>query len=94
MGANSEVQERLQGEDIVKAIKAQRLQRYAHIRMEEEKAVKKLAEETRTLEEQEEDRKAMGGMGIEGIHNWRGKIHRNGNHGRELQGGKTSEKLE
>ena len=57
----------------MKAIKAQRLQRYAHIRMEEEKAVKKLAEETRTLEEQEEDRKAMGGMGIEGIHNWRGE---------------------
>ena len=40
---NSEVQESLQGEHIVKAVKTQRLQRYGYIkRMEEEKAVKKV----------------------------------------------------
>ena len=37
----SDVQERVQGEDIVKAIKTQRLRWYYHIRMVQEKVVKK-----------------------------------------------------
>ena len=42
---NSEVQERLQGEDIVKAVKTQMLRWYGHIkRMGEEKVVKKVIE--------------------------------------------------
>ena len=39
----SEIQERLQGEDVVKAIKTQRLHWYGHIRrMRKEKVVKKV----------------------------------------------------
>ena len=55
---NSVIQERLQGENIVKSIKTQRLQWYGHIRkMGEEKVVKS---ENQTLKEQEVDSKADG----------------------------------
>ena len=57
----SDVQERLQGEHIVKAINTQRLRWYDHIRrMGEEEVMKKMTESKPDLEEQEEGRKADG----------------------------------
>ena len=52
---NSEDQERFPEEDIVEAIKTQKLRWYGHIRsMGEEKVVKKVTKWKPTLEEQEE----------------------------------------
>ena len=70
---NSEVQERFQGENIVKVMKKQRLRWYSHTRRKgEEEVVKKVIE---WKPEQEEDAE-VDGRNIKRlrIHNWRGKI--------------------
>ena len=94
---NSGVQERLQEDDIVKAMKTQRLQWYGHVRkMREEKVVNKVTEWKRDFRRArgrpnnrwEEDIKRLR------IHNWRGKIQDRESWMRITEEAKTSKALE
>ena len=64
---NSEVQEKLQGQDIVKAIKIQRLRLHGHMRrMGEEKVVRKVTEWKSDWKSKKKTEKLIGGTGIRG----------------------------
>ena len=98
---NSEVQERLQGQDIVKAIKTQKLRWYNHIRtMGEDKVVKKLTEwkpnfiRARGRPKSRWEERILEDMKRLRIHNWKGEDPGSEVTKRITKEAKTSEALE
>ena len=78
---NSEVQEKLQGEDAVKAIKTRRLRWYGHVRrIWEENVMKKVTEwrpnfeRARGRPKSRREERILGDIKRLRIHNWRRKI--------------------